>query len=332
MRREAHAFFLLFIAATVLACVGETDSTRTESDLASEAFVTANGIRLSYLDWGGEGPALLMIHGLGDSPHVFHHLASDLRHDFRVIAYARRGHGHSDSPDGPYDNATLVEDLRVVMDSLGIARAHLLGWSMGGNEITEFAGRYADRVGKLVYLEAGYDWSDAALWEAWDVLPISLEPDSASLESLYAYRSWFHGFLLPGVPWTPELESHLGALTRIGSDGRVQVIPRPDAMEKLMVSLATSGRDYAAIRAPALALYSTSFFSTESHDSASAQALLKWERDMIDPFRQASIARIREELSDVVVQEIENTTHVSIGFHNQELLVTTIRDFLMELR
>ena len=113
-----------------------------------------------------------MIHGLGDDPHVFDDLAARLRDKFHVVAYARRGHGRSSAPpEGPYDLDTLVEDLRQFMDRRGIARASLLGWSMGGNEITAFAGRYPARVDKLVYLESAYDWSDptflAAFGQPW---------------------------------------------------------------------------------------------------------------------------------------------------------------------
>jgi pimeloyl-ACP methyl ester carboxylesterase len=46
-----------------------------------------------------------------------------------MIAYARRGHGQSDTPSGPYDEAMLVEDLRQLFDKLGLKRAILLGWS-----------------------------------------------------------------------------------------------------------------------------------------------------------------------------------------------------------
>ena len=56
-------------------------------------FVDANGIKMHYLDWGGDGPALILIHGFGDSPHIFDDLASAFCDEFRVIAYTRRGHG-----------------------------------------------------------------------------------------------------------------------------------------------------------------------------------------------------------------------------------------------
>ena len=136
-------------------------------------FVISNGVRLHYLDWGGSGPPLILIHGYGDNPHAFDDLAPAFTDRFRVVAYARRGHGQSDAK-GPFDTATLTEDLRGLMDGLGIAKAHLAGWSMGGNEITAMAGTYPKRVGRIVYLEAAYDWGDPAFAAAFKAIPPSL--------------------------------------------------------------------------------------------------------------------------------------------------------------
>ena len=333
MKHWVRAFSLMLAgSAALLACRGETERTEDATDQLSprEAFVTVNGVRLQYLDWGGTGPALVLVHGLGDSPHIFDHLVTALRDDFRVIAYARRGHGQSDAPDDPYDNATLVEDLRELLDTLGIAQANLLGWSMGGNEITEFAGSYPDRTLKLVYLEAGYDWSDAAFWEAFEVFPIDTEPDSAALQSLDAYRAWYQALFPPEVTWTPGLEAHLRDITQIGPDGTVQVIPNETVSERLFASLAATGRDYTRVRAPALALYSSTLLETDVSDPQRAQAITAWEQQMMAPFRRASIERIRQELPGVIVAEIPNTTHMSIGLINAESLVATIRGFLLE--
>lgn len=124
-------------------------------------FVTANGVRLQYLDWGGSGPALILIHGSGDNPHAFDDLVPAFTDRFRVIAYAQRGHGNSEVK-GPCDTSTTTEDIRAFMDSLGIAKANLAGWSMGGNIITAMAGTHPQRIDHLVYLDGAYDWSDPA--------------------------------------------------------------------------------------------------------------------------------------------------------------------------
>src|ERR1700745_762282 len=100
----------------------KTQSSVTWPDIATHksGFVTANGIHLHYLDWGGSGPVLILIHGGLDNAHIFDDLAPAFTDHFRVIACDLRGHGRSEAK-GPFDATTRTEDLRGLMDRLGIA-------------------------------------------------------------------------------------------------------------------------------------------------------------------------------------------------------------------
>lgn len=117
-------------------------------------FVQVNGIRLHYLDWGGEGPALIFLTGMGSSAYIFNKFAPRFTDRFRVLALTRRGHGDSDIPETGYDPDTLTEDIRQFMDCFNIEKAILAGHSLAGVELTHFAATYPGRVEKLVYLEA----------------------------------------------------------------------------------------------------------------------------------------------------------------------------------
>lgn len=117
-------------------------------------FVHGNGIRLHYLDWGGNGPALIFLAGMGSSAYIFDQIAPRFTDSFRVLALTRRGHGDSDTPETGYDADTLTEDIRQFMDELHIEKAVLAGHSLAGVELTHFAATYPERVEKLVYLEA----------------------------------------------------------------------------------------------------------------------------------------------------------------------------------
>ena len=117
-------------------------------------FVRVNGIRLHYLDWGGHGPTLLFLTGMGSSAYIYAGFAPLFTDRFRVLALTRRGHGDSDYPATGYDADTLVEDIRQFMDALHIEKAILAGHSIAGVELTHFAGTYPERVEKLVYLDA----------------------------------------------------------------------------------------------------------------------------------------------------------------------------------
>ena len=284
-------------------------------------YATVNGVRLNYLDWGGNGAYLVLIHGLADSPHIFDDLAPLLVERFHVLAYARRGHGSSDAPAGDYAQGTLVEDLRQLLDRLGVARTSLLGWSMGGNEITAFAGLYPDRVEGLVYLEAGYDWSEPAFQK--DFPPVA--PDASALRSLDAYRTWYRETWFGNAPWTQGLEAYLRDIVRIDPDGRVQPLPSGPVFDALAASNANSHRDYRRVRTPALALYAGSFFPVTLTTPGPVR---DWESRVMAPFRRASMERLQRELQNCVVREFPDTAHVSIGSLSPKALAVAIDEFL----
>ena len=116
--------------------------------------VHVNGIRLHYLDWGGTGPALIFLTGMGSSAYIFNKFAPRFVDKFRVLALTRRGQGDSDYPESGYDADTLTEDICQFMDRLHIEKAILAGHSLAGVELTHFAATYPTRVERLIYLDA----------------------------------------------------------------------------------------------------------------------------------------------------------------------------------
>lgn len=294
----------------------------------AEKAVTANGVRLELLDWGGSGPPLVLIHGLGDSPHIWDDLAPLLAADFHVLAYGRRGHAGSEKT-GPYDNATLTADLVALLDSLHIDRAALVGWSMGGNEITEIARAHPKRVSALVYLDGAYDWSDPALVKAFGAIPTPLTPSPADQRSLDALRSWFQRAWIPDIPWPPSWEAHIRDLVDVQPDGSTRY-RQTDSVNALMFeSLVAYRRDYRAVHAPALALWAPTFLPGHKDDSVVAKQVADWERDFFAPYRAASIKRFRTELAGSRDSTLPNTNHATIGAVDVPGLARLIRDFIV---
>jgi pimeloyl-ACP methyl ester carboxylesterase len=117
-------------------------------------FVNVNGVRLHYLDWGGTGPTLIFLTGMGASAYIFDKFAPRFNDKFHVLALTRRGHGDSDCPETGYDADTLTEDICQFMDHLQLEKASLAGHSLAGVELTHFAATYPNRVDKLIYLDA----------------------------------------------------------------------------------------------------------------------------------------------------------------------------------
>src|SRR5262245_23685822 len=95
-KRELLLIFLLLVCSSAF------------GQIPRDQFVTVNGLRLHYLEWGDAAKQpMILLHGIGRVAHTFDHLAPHFSKDYRVIAVDMRGHGDSGwSPDGAY----LVED------------------------------------------------------------------------------------------------------------------------------------------------------------------------------------------------------------------------------
>jgi pimeloyl-ACP methyl ester carboxylesterase len=147
------------LVALVIAALTLTAPSPTVRD----GFVSVNGVRLHYVDWGGGGPALLFLVGGGNgSAHTFDSFAPRFTDRFRVLGLTRRGQGPSDKPVDGYDTDTLAHDIRGFLDALHLDRVVLLGHSIAGAEMTRFAGLYPRRVVKLVYLDSALDYKRLA--------------------------------------------------------------------------------------------------------------------------------------------------------------------------
>ncbi len=290
-------------------------------------FLRVNGVRLNVLDWGGTGLGLVFLHGLGDSPHAYDDLAPAFVSGHRVIAYARRGHGQSEHPAaGPYDNETLVEDLRQILDSLGIARAVLGGWSMGGNEITRFAERYPDRVAAIIYLDAGYDWSDTTVGRLFGALPGGFEAGPADRVSFTAFHRWWINTTWPGATLSPAAEAEIRDVSVVDSTGAVTV-PTDAVMDPLFKSLTGYHRDYAKVKAPVLALFVDQFLPPNAPDSIRTK-VAEWNREWT-AFQGASIARLTRELSGRFEHPVlPGSQHPAFPWIVRDTLITLIKGFL----
>lgn len=296
----------------------------------AEGFIQSVGTKLHYLDWGGSGQPLVLIHGLGDSPYIFDDLAASLKSNFRIIAYSKRGHCKSETTDKNFDTFTLASDLKLLLDSLHITKASLLGWSISGNDITEFAIRFPERTDKLIYFEAGYDLSEEPFKNMIKAMPKSPFPDSTELSSLTAYRKWCHGFWFPDIDWNPSLEANLRASTRISPDSSITTIPDGNDSKMILESGMKYHREYGKVQAPALVIFARPFFQPPNNDNDIVRNYEKMEKDIVEPWRVSSMDRIRKELKGAQIKMMPSGSHVSFPFRSREPLIEAITSFLAQ--
>ena len=116
---------------------------------------TADGTSLYAREWG-TGPAIVLIHGWPLDADMWEYQAVPLaERGFRVITYDRRGFGRSSQPWTGYDYDTLTDDLKMVMDTLHVENALLVGFSMGGGEAARYMARHGGKgVSKLALVSA----------------------------------------------------------------------------------------------------------------------------------------------------------------------------------
>jgi len=121
------------------------------------AIVTDDGVTL-HVEETGEGEPLLFIHEFAGDHRSWEPQVRFFSGSFRCITYAARGYPPSDVPTDPaaYSQTRAVADAVAVLDGLSIARAHVVGLSMGGFTALHLAMAHADRVSSAVVAGVGY--------------------------------------------------------------------------------------------------------------------------------------------------------------------------------
>src|ERR1700733_12684252 len=116
----------------------------------------------------GDGPPVVLLHGLGCGQRMWFHQILALKNRFRVIAYDQRGHGLTDAPAvaTDYSAALLARDLVGVLDALKIEQAAIVGFSLGGGPALALAAARPERVSRLGLAGVGAGAADPVKIEA----------------------------------------------------------------------------------------------------------------------------------------------------------------------
>ena len=141
----------------------------TES-IPKDEFTRYGGLRMHVRNWGGDGPPVVLLHGLASTCRIWDLVAPLLAQDFSVIAVDQRGHGDSGKPDHGYDFDSVADDIAALLAGRGIERPVVVGHSWGADVALELAVARPDLLRGIVFVDGGtidasarYDTLDDAL-------------------------------------------------------------------------------------------------------------------------------------------------------------------------
>jgi pimeloyl-ACP methyl ester carboxylesterase len=115
--------------------------------------IQANGVTL-HVRHGGSGPAVVLLHGYGETGDMWVPLATELARDHTVVVPDLRGLGLSSKPPGGFDKKTQAGDVKGVLDALHVDRADVVAHDIGNMVAFQFAAQYPERVRRLVMIDA----------------------------------------------------------------------------------------------------------------------------------------------------------------------------------
>lgn len=296
-------------------------------------FVHVNGIRLHYLDWGGEGPALIFLTGMGSSAYIYNQFAPRFTDKFRVLALTRRGHGDSDIPEAGYEADTLTEDIRQFMDQLKVGKAVLAGHSLAGVELTHFSATYPERVDKLVYLEALDDRRrEKAIHEQNPLNSVEIKrEESTPPRSFEEYIA----MVKRDVPefakiWSDLWDEEFSHGVKVNEEG-IFVDKMPASVEKMIVENLITG--YAPKKVEAV-IPTLCFFGkrkrklTDDYTEEQKAAFEQFYRDVNEPFFRSVIAEFQTRFPHAEVVIIPDGHHYCF-IAQADLVYEEMRRFLL---
>jgi non-heme chloroperoxidase len=219
-------------------------------------FITVDqDVQLEVLDWGGSGPAVVLLAGSGNTAHVFDDFAPKLSDCCHVYGITRRGFGSSSHPPTGYDDQRLADDALKVLDAMHLERPVLAGHSMAGGELTTIGRQHSERIAGLIYLDATTDpagdpsMSDPEFVAAEKNLPDALrQPPAMDRSSVGAFQASRRRINQGAFP-----ESEARQAFAVLPDGRLGQYKASTRDINEAIGRGQIKRDYSNIRVPVLA-------------------------------------------------------------------------------
>ena len=197
--------------------------------------VRVNGAEIHYREYGS-GEPLLLLHGFGGCGDVWEPFLAALAAQYRIIVPDLRGHGRSTNPSNEFTHRQSAEDVRELLDQLGVQRVRAMVISTGGMTLLHMATRYPDRVERMVLIGATTYFPEQARQIMRDSTPDRLSPAERAYFARCAGRGdaqvntlirQFHGFKdsFEDMSFTPPHLARIAAPTLIVHGDRDEFFP-----------------------------------------------------------------------------------------------------------
>lgn len=276
-----------------------------------ECWASIGDIRVRYLDWGGQGKPVVLLHGLASSADWYNLVAPGLRDNYRIIAPDQRGHGQTTQASAGYDWGTLTQDVIGLLDQLDIPKAAVFGHSWGANVALNVAARAPDRVTALGLIDGGVS-RRSGVRETWEEVRARARPRDISgtreefLDRLRTQLSFC---------WSDQVERIVQTMVYEDGDGAMQDILRPENHIQVMRAMweEPASQAYPNVRCPTMIIPA----GPTPQNAGSERAKVKQQR----------VDAAAQEIENSRVQWIPETVH-DIGYHKPEELAGVIREFL----
>ena len=282
------------------------------------------------MDWGGSGPPLLFLAGLGGTAHIFDDLAPEFRGNHRCIALTRRGFGRSEQTPGGYELDSLANDIYLFASQLGLRDLTLVGHSYGGAEALRATQLFPPLVRRVILLDTANDTIPPNAPAAEAKLFAAFTGTSATdrLSSLDADRKYQRRLM--GNVWSDAAESNLRETVIIASDGSVQD-RTPGRISAAIVSERAKGKWHiTSIPVPALLIFAhnpwTEMMAGLSLDTSQIAEITKAWADL-DAARRSQIEAFQRDSPHVVIVELDHTVHHCF-IQRRERVVKEMKRFL----
>lgn len=278
----------------------------------TEHWASFADLQVHYLEWPGDGPPVLALHGLASSAHWYHRLSHSMAGDYRIIAPDQRGHGQTTQVPSGYDWQTLASDVVGLMNHLGVERAPVLGHSWGGHVASNLAARFPDRVSCLVMIDGGFQDGHLLPGASWELFKQRFGPRDVSgtkEEFLSRLRTQM------ADSWADDLERTVLSMVYEDEQGLIRDILHPDHHAQVLRSM---WDEPPSVVLPKIQCPTLIVPAGPLPDRANSE---------FSQMREIMVAEASKITRNCIVKWIPDTMH-DIGYHKPNELAQVIREFI----